>query len=133
MLNAILAHSRSHTVFYLTTPPSTGSASTKTRSHLLSHHKHGAHKSPSVGEAASTRVHVDLKRDEQQPDTAKPTNDGALFERYNFLNQGIFMGGLVVILLLSILYVGLTAVASVEITPFAFSKEMGPQNQRKQG
>lgn len=42
------------------------------------------------------------------------------------------MGLLVVILLLSILYVGMSAIGSLEISVAAFSKEMGPAAQKKQ-
>jgi hypothetical protein len=43
------------------------------------------------------------------------------------------MGLTVSIPLLLILYVGISAVASLEVSYFAFSKEMGPSAQKKQG
>jgi len=47
------------------------------------------------------------------------------------LHIGIFMGVSVSLLLLSILYVGLSAISGLEVTYMAFSKEMGPAAQRK--
>ena len=43
------------------------------------------------------------------------------------------MGVFVAILLGSILYVGISGVASLEVSYQAFSKEMGPSAQKKQG
>lgn len=45
---------------------------------------------------------------------------------------GIFMGVSVSIVLFLILYVGVTAVAGLEVSYYAFSKEMGPAAQKKQ-
>lgn len=42
------------------------------------------------------------------------------------------MGGLAAVLLFVILYVGVSAIASLEIPVMAFSKEMGPSAQKKQ-
>ena len=42
------------------------------------------------------------------------------------------MGLLVVILLLFISYVGISALSGLEVSYGAFSKESGPQNQKKQ-
>lgn len=41
------------------------------------------------------------------------------------------MGLLIVIILFSILYIGVSAVASLQVSYFSFSKEMGPANQKK--
>lgn len=45
---------------------------------------------------------------------------------------GIFMGLGVSILLISILYIGISAIAGLEVSYMAFSKEMGPAAQKKQ-
>lgn len=45
---------------------------------------------------------------------------------------GIFMGLSVSLLLFIILYVGVSAIANLEVSYMAFSKEMGPQAQKKQ-
>lgn len=42
------------------------------------------------------------------------------------------MGLLATFLLSSILYIGVTAIAGLEVTYGAFSKEMGPAGQKKQ-
>jgi len=83
-------------------------------------------------------MHTDLKRDLRShvvraSNSARNTtnNNAALFEKYGFLSPGIFMGGLTVLLLFLILYVGVTAIAGLEIPVMAFSKEMGPSGQKK--
>lgn len=42
------------------------------------------------------------------------------------------MGGLVSLLLLSILFVGIKAISSLEVSYGAFDKEMGPSSNKKQ-
>jgi len=42
------------------------------------------------------------------------------------------MGIFVMIILFSILYIGVSAVASLQVSYFSFSKEMNPANQKKQ-
>lgn len=76
-------------------------------------------------------THMELKRDVEshEKDTQ---SEGALFERYMFLSPGIFMGLTASVPLFLILYVGITALSSLEVSYFAFSKEMGPTAQRKQ-
>ena len=81
-------------------------------------------------------IHMDLKRDlshqERQISQNITLPDGPLFERYQYLTPGLFMGFLVSFLLLSILYVGITGVASLQVSYAAFDKEMGPSAQKKQ-
>ncbi|KAL2068584.1 hypothetical protein VTL71DRAFT_14921 [Oculimacula yallundae] len=78
-------------------------------------------------------LHMDLKRDiyarkrnESGIDRTQP-----LFEKYNFLSPGLFMGLLVTLLLLAILSVGIGAISSLEVSYGAFDKEMGPAAQQK--
>ena len=54
-----------------------------------------------------------------------------LFVKYQFFTPGIFMGALAVLIMLAILYVGLSAVASLQVSYGAFDKEMGPAAQKK--
>jgi hypothetical protein len=77
--------------------------------------------------------HIDLKRDlgSRDSNTSIPTNL-PLFETYQYLSPGIFMGGIVLLFFFVVLYVAVKAVASVEVSYYAFSKEMGPSAQRKQ-
>lgn len=103
-------------------------------------------------------MHMDLKRAvDSRPQTVRAASehqqDLPLFERYQFLSPGksiavpfsaraffliipsaIFMGLVVTLLLLGILYVGVSAIAGLEVSYMAFSKEMGPaaQNKNKQ-
>ena len=83
-------------------------------------------------------MHTDLKRDlhshirrASNSTSGGNNNNAALFEKYGFLSPGIFMGLLTVLLLFMILYVGITAIAGLEIPVMAFSKEMGPSGQKK--
>lgn len=76
-------------------------------------------------------LHTDLKRD-VEAHASNITKNMPLFETYQYFNPAIFMGILVAILLFSILYVGVSAVASLQVSYFAFSKEMGPAAQKKQ-
>lgn len=75
---------------------------------------------------------MELKRDTAAHSRRDGEEEGGLFERYQYLSPGLFMGITAVIPLLIILYVGLTAITNLEVSYFAFSKEMGPSAQRKQ-
>jgi len=80
-------------------------------------------------------LHSDLKRDVGVYPRNSSSEDEhqkglPLFERYSFLSPAIFMGLTVTILLISILYVGLSAIAGLEVSYMAFSKEMGPAAQQ---
>jgi len=57
-----------------------------------------------------------------------------LFEKYQFFSPAIFMGLFAVLILVSILYIGVSAVGSLKVPYGAFEKEMGPsaQQQKKQ-
>lgn len=46
--------------------------------------------------------------------------------------SGLFMGLLVSFILASILYVGISGLASLQVSYAAFDKEMGPAAQKKQ-
>lgn len=80
-------------------------------------------------------LHTDLKRDLTHHKRASDGNitlpDGPLFERYQYLTPGLFMGLLVSFILISILYVGVNGVASLQVSYAAFDKEMGPATQKK--
>ena len=97
---------------------------------------------------------MELKRDFANHKRASGENvtlpEGPLFERYQFLSPGmpkqslrrtprpetdadagLFMGILTAVLLLSVLYVAISGVASLQITYAAFDKETGPGKQSK--
>ncbi|MCJ1339973.1 hypothetical protein MMC09_005266 [Bachmanniomyces sp. S44760] len=77
--------------------------------------------------------HAELKRDvfqgRQNGDNFTLV-DGPLFEKYQFFTPGIFMGLIVGILLLSILYVGISGVSSLQVSYAAFDRENGPAAQK---
>ncbi|KAK5178130.1 hypothetical protein LTR44_009436 [Exophiala sp. CCFEE 6388] len=81
-------------------------------------------------------MHSDLKRDLSVRASNQTGNqtliDGPLFHRYQFFTPGIFMGFLVGLLLLSILYVGISALASLQVTYAAFDKDTSQLGQKKQ-
>ncbi|EFX05738.1 hypothetical protein CMQ_3807 [Grosmannia clavigera kw1407] len=58
--------------------------------------------------------------------------DAALFDKYQFFTPGIFMGLSTFFVLLSILYVGLAALSSLEVSYGAFDKDISPTAQKKQ-
>ena len=66
-----------------------------------------------------------------RPKPALHANAG-LFEKYQFFTPGLFMGLVAAVPLLLIILVGVRALVSLEVSYFAFSKEMGPAAQRQQ-
>ncbi|KAI0167075.1 BIG1-domain-containing protein [Hypoxylon sp. FL1284] len=60
------------------------------------------------------------------------TSNLPLFEKYQYFSPGIFMALVTMVVLMSILYAGISAVASLEVPYGAFDKEMGPAAQKKQ-
>jgi V0 complex accessory subunit Ac45/VOA1 transmembrane domain len=78
---------------------------------------------------------MDLKRNvaRSAPDRGKGpyTDQRPLFEQYQFLTPGLFMGLLVGLLLFAILSVGISALGSLKVSYAAFEKEMGPAAQKK--
>jgi len=82
-------------------------------------------------------VRMDLKRHVQGSHIRRKDNETEwdklpLFEKYQFFTPGIFMGIITAIVLISILGVGIRALASLEVSYGAFEKEMGPAAQKKQ-
>ena len=83
---------------------------------------------------------MDLKRDfaahqkrVSLDDRSDTYHSAPLFETYEFFGPGLFMGLLVTVLLLSILYVGVNGLASLQVTYAAFDRDMGPVVNKKQG
>ncbi|RMZ80647.1 hypothetical protein DV738_g2630, partial [Chaetothyriales sp. CBS 135597] len=84
-------------------------------------------------------LHLDLKRGTKRQPTRRSSSDkddntlvdGPLFHRYQFFTPGIFMGFLVGFILLLILYVGISALASLQVTYAAFDKEQGQLAPKK--
>ncbi|EXJ78977.1 hypothetical protein A1O3_08477 [Capronia epimyces CBS 606.96] len=86
--------------------------------------------------AIQDSLHLDLKRDLGAHGANQTGNqtiiDGPLFDKYQFFTSGIYMSFLVGFLLLSILYVAISAVASLQVTYAAFDKETGAFAGKKQ-
>ncbi|KAF6227418.1 hypothetical protein HO133_008862 [Letharia lupina] len=120
-----LLSSNKFTVIYTTTPPNAAHQPASTES-----------ESYEMDAQFQAPVHMDLKRDFSNEKRASDGNitlpDGPLFERYQYLSPGLFMGLLVSFILISILYVGINGVASLQVSYAAFDKEMGPAAQKKQ-
>lgn len=127
-----------YTVVYTTTPPAADYTSTAQQATEYE-----------MDDPFQSVLHTDLKRDLGSQARGN-ASDLALFDKYEFLSPGrfhctqfvyvfanreslgIFMGVSVFLLLFMVLYVGISAVASLQVSYFAFSKEMGPGQQKKQ-
>jgi hypothetical protein len=133
--------SPNYTVIYTTTPPS------------AKHHLHDEVPSTyHMDTSMSPLVHMEMKRDNSKGGRNSANNvtlvDGPLFEKYQYFTPGmtawtwlyvtsanftgIFMALFVGIILLMILYVGISALGSLEVSYAAFDKDMGPAAQKKQ-
>ncbi len=81
-------------------------------------------------------VHVELKRRSEATlvgrKQSNSTDNRPLFEKYQFFTPGIFMGFIALFVILSILYVGLSALSSLQVSYGAFEKEMGPAAHKTQ-
>ncbi|KAH7318756.1 BIG/ATPase V1 complex, subunit S1 [Stachybotrys elegans] len=82
-------------------------------------------------------MHTDLKRGIKASHVRRDSNNTdwdrlPVFEKYQFFTPGIWMALVTAIILLGILYVGLSALTSLEVSYGAFDKDMGPAAQKKQ-
>lgn len=116
-----VADTHDYTVIYTSTPP------TEEQVKAAFENQHAYEMEDPFGET----VHMELKRDLSSHKRAA-SEEGGLFERYQYFSPAIFMGIAAIIPLFSIVFVGLKALSSLEVSYFAFSKEMGPAAQRKQ-
>ncbi|KAI0866191.1 ER protein BIG1 [Xylaria cubensis] len=83
----------------------------------------------------SAAGHSELKRqlhDVKSVRRQEKNDKRPLFEKYQFFTPGIFMSLIVLIILMSILYSGISALSSLQVSYGAFDKEMGPAAQKKQ-
>lgn len=76
-------------------------------------------------------IQMELKRDLSTHKRAVKSKAG-LFERYQYFTPGLFMGLAALVPLFLLVLVGVKALLSLEVSYFAFSKEMGPAAQRQQ-
>lgn len=120
------ADAQDYTVIYITTPPTEAQA----KAQLEAAQQHQYEMESSFGD----NMQMELKRDTSAhyKRANSTSNEGGLFERYQYFTPGLFMGFAAVIPLFLILLVGIRALLSLEVSYFAFSKEMGPNAQKKQ-
>lgn len=123
-LHAVIAQigGTSYTVLYTTSPPTSPPTSSSGQ----------GQEDYTMDDPLQSILHTDMKRDFNSHVLKSNTSDLALFDKYEFLSPGVFMGLFISSILFMILYIGISAVASVEVSYFAFSKEMGPSGQKKQ-
>ncbi|KAI4691458.1 hypothetical protein J4E90_002495 [Alternaria incomplexa] len=115
------AKSQDYTFIYITTPPTEAQAKES-----LEHHTY------EMETSFPESVQMELKRDLSSHAKRANSTEGGLFEKYQYFTPGIFMGFAAIIPLFLILLVGIRALTSLEVSYFAFSKEMGPNAQKKQ-
>lgn len=117
------AKSREYTVIYVTSPPTESQANAQ-----LQREQYTYDMSNSYPDA----VQMELKRDLSAHTKRANSTEGGLFERYQYFTPGLFMGFAAIIPLFLILLVGVRALTSLEVSYYAFSKEMGPNVQKRQ-
>jgi hypothetical protein len=115
------AKSQDYTVIYITTPQTEAQAK-----ETLEHYTY------EMDASFPESVQMELKRDLSSHAKRANSTEGGLFEKYQYFTPGLFMGFAAIIPLFLILLVGIRALTSLEVSYFAFSKEMGPNAQKKQ-
>ncbi|KAL9091747.1 MAG: hypothetical protein Q9159_001262 [Coniocarpon cinnabarinum] len=144
VLNAVLTSledGASVSVLFTTTPahsPVDGARTSSNAGHTKSHLDQNQHPMQvvdfDVEDSADQSLHVAWKRNTdghipahsstREPSSNETNSNAGLFEKYNYLSAGIYMGIFAFILLFSILLVGMTAVASIQVSEGSFNKEM---------
>lgn len=84
---------------------------------------------PYIFNGVADSFKIQSRSDKQKNGTT--SDHRPLFEKYQFFTPGLFMGLLITLLLLSILFVALRAISSLEVSYAAFEKEMGPHKGGK--
>ncbi|GAB1194066.1 hypothetical protein APSETT444_003306 [Aspergillus pseudonomiae] len=78
-------------------------------------------------------VHMDLKRDfAAHSRRSEPASNKSLFQEYQYFTPGLFMGLMATFVFIMILYVGFSALASLEVPYAAFEKDTSASVQKKQ-
>ncbi|OAL06796.1 BIG1-domain-containing protein [Phaeosphaeriaceae sp. SRC1lsM3a] len=122
-IDELLAQSEDYTVIYITTPVDERVAKAQLEDQ---------HPPYEMENAFGEYEQFELKRDLSSHVKRANATAGGLFERYQFFTPGLFMAFTAIIPLFLILLVGIRALTSLEVSYFAFSKEMGPNAQKKQ-
>lgn len=115
------AKSQDYTVIYTTTPQSESRAQAQLQREQYTYES-----------AFPDSVQMELKRDLSSHAEQANATEGGLFERYQYFTPGLFMGFAAIIPLFLILLVGIRALTSLEVSYYAFSKDMGPNAQKRQ-
>jgi hypothetical protein len=127
---AKFVEAKDYTVIYLTTPLTSNGAKAVLEAQQQQQQQQYEYESEGLFD---NTMQMELKRDTSaHTRRANSTAEGGLFERYQYFTPGLFMGFAAVIPLFLILLVGIRALLSLEVSYFAFSKEMGPNAQKKQ-
>ncbi|KAJ5096918.1 hypothetical protein N7456_007639 [Penicillium angulare] len=81
-------------------------------------------------------VHMDLKRDYSARADSSPSDSlgrqTSLFDEYQYFTPGLFMGFLASFFFLMILYIGVSALSSLQVSYAAFEKDTSGAVQKKQ-
>jgi len=79
-------------------------------------------------------IHLEMKRDflSHSPRGDKGDSNLPLFEKYQFLSPGIFMGLMAGFFFLLVVYVGIYALGSLKVSYAAFEKDNSPSSVKKQ-
>lgn len=117
------AKSQDYTVIYITSPQNESQANAQRQQEQYAYE---------MAASYPDGVQMELKRDLSAHTKRANATEGGLFERYQYFTPGLFMGFAAIIPLFLILLVGIRALTSLEVSYYAFSKEMGPNVQRRQ-
>ncbi|OJJ02865.1 hypothetical protein ASPVEDRAFT_700651 [Aspergillus versicolor CBS 583.65] len=77
-------------------------------------------------------VRADLKRDYSMHSRRDDTTKNSLFDEYQYFTPGIFMGLIAGFVFIVILYIGLSALMSLQVSYAAFEKDTSSTVQKKQ-
>jgi len=88
---------------------------------------------PVMDDEDESLLHTEFKRDVNSHDGPAGTtaSRAPIFAKYVFFNPALFMTFFAIFPFLFLIWVALTAIGSLKVSYFAFSKEMGPSGQKK--
>ncbi|KAL4751437.1 hypothetical protein BDW72DRAFT_173783 [Aspergillus terricola var. indicus] len=77
-------------------------------------------------------MHMDLKRDYSAHSRRDDSKNSSLFDEYQYFTPGLFMALIAAFFFIAILYVGLSALMSLQVSYAAFEKDTSSTVQKKQ-
>ncbi|KAL4974189.1 BIG/ATPase V1 complex, subunit S1 [Aspergillus desertorum] len=86
----------------------------------------------SLNDPYQDAMHMDLKRDYSAHSRRYNTTNKSLFDEYQYFTPGLFMGSIAAFFFIAILYVGLSALMSLQVSYAAFEKDSSSTVQKKQ-